>query len=155
MKALLKVILLLVLIGLIVFGLWKAVDATLFADEDTALPPSAQLIKNTHPSPQEPQEITQDQAFESTSDDSPLVSEEQFTCKDADKIITALYDMRLSHKSYEQAAEFIQNEPSIPSSQIDPFLELAHGWWDMPIEKLGNRDSVKAHFEEQCKKVTH
>lgn len=153
MKSLGKVFFLLIIVGLIVFAAWKVIDSTLFADENTTLPPATQIVQ-TPPPVQEPETLTQDQAFESTSDDtSAATAEIKLTCQVADTIITKLYDMRASHADYDQAVDFIHNNEDIPSSQVDAFVDFAHTLWNLPIGKLGSKETVLTSFNARCQQL--
>lgn len=152
MKALGKVFLLLVFVGVIVLIAWKAIDSTLFAEEENAVPAVAQL-EQAPSTIEEPKALTQDQAFESTTDDTPVPTEAKLTCLAVNKVIAKLYEMRTSHKDYEQAVDFIQSDDSVPASQADAFVKFAHQLWDKPIDKLEPLATFLEEFNTQCKQL--
>lgn len=152
MKALSKVFLLLIVVGIIALIAWKAIDSTLFAEEENANPAVVQL-EQAHSAIEEPKALTQDQAFESTTDDTPIPTEAKLTCQTVNEVIAKLYEIRTSHKDYKQAVDFIHSDDSVPASQADAFVKFAHQLWDKPIDKLEPIETFLEEFNTQCKQL--
>lgn len=156
MKALGKILFLLIVIALIIFGVWKALDKTLFVDEEPA--PTVRGTITTPatvpPPTTEPKPISEEEAFASTSADNTTDSEDvKLSCEVADDIFIQLYDMRKSDKSYEQALAFLKNDSTISEEHIKLFTSLADSLWSNPKEQLRPKDEVSAAFSEQCLKI--
>lgn len=153
MKSLGQVLLLLALVGVIGFGALKAIDSTLFEEEEGVATSAANLEQILTSPTAGPKTITQKQAFESTTDDSSTETEAILTCKTTDEIIAKLYDMRMANKDYGLAVDFIQDDTSIPSSQADSFVEFAHQLWELPVDQLTPRKAILEKFNMECEKL--
>ncbi len=156
MKALGKVLFLLIVVALIAFGAWKALDSTLFADDEPTpvVNGTATLPTNVPPPATEPKPLSEDEAFASTSADTDTDPEDlKLSCEAADNILSELYDMRQEGKSYDQALNFLQDDGSIPEEHVNLFVGLANSLWSSPKDQLRPKAEITEQFSEQCLKI--
>lgn len=151
MKVFGKFLFLLLLVVLIAFGAWKALDSTLFADEEAS--PSTSTVAIVPPTT-EPKPLSQDEAFASTSADSTTDQEEvKLTCEVADDILVKLYDIRMNDKTHEEAITFLKEETNIPEGYIELFISLANSLWASSKNQLKSKEEITVQFNEQCLKL--
>lgn len=155
MKALGKILFLLIVVALIAFGAWKALDSTLFADDEpTPVVNGTAILSTNIPPTTEPKPLSEDEAFASTSSDTATDPEDlKLSCEAADSILSELYDMRQEGKSYDQALNFLQDDGSIPEEHVNLFVTLANSLWSSPKDQLRPKDEITEQFSEQCLKI--
>lgn len=143
-------ILTLVVVGL-GFGIWLAVDKSLFGDSEQQLPPQAETGIPATPPPalETPSEISPEEAFGTTaSSDEGLSS--NIDCKKAGDTIGIIYDMHKEGKSTEEISQYLAGLGKFNQEEIEVFTQIADSINNAPSDQLLPREEMIKQFEEQC-----
>ncbi|ETD70427.1 hypothetical protein V757_07935 [Pelistega indica] len=153
MKAIIKVLMVLGILGLVTFGAWKVLDSTLFAEEDTdTSTPAITADANINNEAQnKPKTMSKDEAFSQTSDDdNGNDTNEQLTCEAANDTIQKLYDMRMKDKPVSDALTYIEDEATIPEQYLEAFKTFSNLLWSTSKDHIKPLSELREQFSEKC-----
>lgn len=151
MKSLINFLILVLIVTVLGFLGWSALDKTLFADAEDQIPPQEEtrIPATPQPAPEEPTAISSADAFGATSDSSPAM-EMDFNCLDASKTIGAIYDMHSEGKSANEISQYLAGLDKFSQSEIEMFSQITQHIKDAPSDQLLPRDEMVEQFKLQC-----
>lgn len=151
MKSLINFLILLLVVAALGFGVWLAVDKSLFGDAEQQLPPREELSIPTTPPPaiDSPAEISSEEAFGTTasSDDAKIFGT---SCEKAADTIGVIYDMHMDGKSTEEISQYLAGLEKFDQDEIEMFTQIADSIKNAPSDQLLSREDMINQFKQQC-----
>ncbi|WP_051532191.1 hypothetical protein [Brackiella oedipodis] len=143
MKAIGKFLLLFIIVAAVIFILWQAAQKVLFDDNEHASVnqdsniPAQTSPKITTPAPKE---LSAEEAFESTSDDSApdTGSSPALSCQQAGDVVGHIYDMYKEGESTDTINDYISSNKAIPDDNVDMMLSFVKSF----TQKVQNKDQL-------------
>lgn len=151
MKSLINFLILLLIVTVLGFLGWSALNKTLFADAEDQIPPQEEtgIPTTPQPKPEEPIAISPADAFGATSDSNPAI-EMDFNCLEASKTIGAIYDMHIEGKSTNEISQYLAGLDKFTQADIEMFSQIAQHIKDAPSDQLLPRNEMIEQFKLQC-----
>lgn len=151
MKSLINfLILTLVVVGL-GFGIWLAVDKSLFGDAEQQLPPQQEtgIPAVVSKSVEAPTEISSEEAFSITASSDENASSNT-DCSKAGEMIGVIYDMHHEGKSPEEISQYLAGLGKFTQEEVEVFTQIADSIKNAPSEQLLPREEMIKEFKLQC-----
>lgn len=151
MKSLINFLILVLIVAILGFFGWSAIDKTLFADAEQQLPPAEEtgIPTTPQPAPEAPTAISSEEAFGTTSDSSQA-SAMDFNCTNASEIIGVIYDMHIDGKSTNEISQYLAGLEKFNQSEIEMFSQIAQSIKNAPSDQLLPRQEMIEQFKSQC-----
>lgn len=151
MKSLINFLILLLVVAVLGFGVWFAVDKSLFGDAEQQVPPQEEIgIPVTPPpAPETPSEISSEDAYSATAGSSEdIVS--GTSCEKAGETIGVIYDMHMDDKSTEEISQYLAGLEKFDQDEIEMFTQIAVSIKNAPRDQLLPRTEMINQFKQQC-----
>ena len=152
MKSLINFLILVLIVAIVGFLGWSALDKTLFADAEQQVPPQEEtgIPAAPQPTPEAPIiAISPEEAFGTTSDNTPA-QDAEISCENAGETIGAIYDMHIEGKSTTEISQYLAGLDAYSQTEIEMYSQIAQSIEDAPSDQLLPRQEMVEQFRLQC-----
>lgn len=153
MKSLIKFVILVLIVLGIGAAVWFAVDRSLFADAEQQIPPQEETgIPAITPqaSVEAPAAMSDQEAFQSTSESTVDATVETISCGPASEAIGRVYDMHTQGQSSEAVGQYLAGLDQLNPLEYDIVSQAAESITTSPADQLLPRTQLIEEFKSFC-----